>query len=93
VSSNVPRATRLEPPSPKEELHIIRKLGLPVDFFCGAITPADRGARLHAHLAAKGLGRVRVTRDGDETWEQAVSRWYGSAPISTDQPHTETVSP
>lgn len=83
-------STRIEPPSPTEELHIIRKLRLRPDFFCGAITPAQRGERLRKFLLENGLDRVRITREGDETWLEACARWYGT-PISTDQPATETV--
>ena len=83
---------RIEPPSPTEELHIIRKLRLMPDFFCGAITPLQRGERLQKFLHEKALGRVRITRDGDETWAQACERWYGAAPIATDQPQTETAA-
>lgn len=89
--SSVPRATRREPPTPTEELHILRKLGLRPDFFCGAITPAERGARLRKALDEKRVGRIPVFRGYDETWAEACDRWYGPAPISTDQPTLETV--
>lgn len=93
MSANVPRATRLETPTPTEELHIIRKLGLRPDFFCGAITPAERGARLAKVLHEKGVGRIPVWRNRDEYWNEALTRWYGVDPISTDQSQPETVSP
>lgn len=90
---NVPRGRRLETPTATEELHIIRKLRVMPDFFCGAVTPAERGARLRKFLRERGLERVRITRDGDETWLDASYRWYGPDPISTEQPQPETVSP
>lgn len=76
---------RLEPPNPTEELHIIRKLGLGPAFFCGAITPAERGARLAKVLHAKGVGHIPVWHGRDETWDDACERWYGVAPIRVDE--------
>ena len=90
---SLPRGRRLETPSPIEELHIIRKLGLGPDFFCGAVTPAERGARLANVLHDKRVGRIPVWRGRDETWNEALVRWYGTEPIATDQPQPETVSP
>lgn len=91
--SDVPRATRIELPTPTEELHIIRKLGLYPNFFSGAATPAERGARLAKVIREKHVGRIPVWRNRDDTYDEICLRWYGVQPISTDQPQPETVSP
>lgn len=91
----------LEPPSPLEELHIIRKLGLRPDFFCGVTSLTERGERLAKALADKGVGHIPVFRGRVEDWDSACLRWYGVAPIKTDdslqfvrtdQPQPETTT-
>jgi hypothetical protein len=89
--SDVPRATKHpQPPTPTEELHIIRKLGQRPDFFCGAVTPRERGERLRRVLDQKRVGHIPVFRGDDETWYDACLRWYGVGEL-TDQPQGESV--